>query len=141
MSRAIYPKRPVRAAVTVFFATSLVMAIGLIFDGLPADKWPWAFGYCALLAVTTVGLMRNGRKALLLLVGAAAVAFVPAVIGFARLSATSDLEKGSHWIWLRVSVYLLYALSLPALWLVIRGWLLYRSDSFGSGSTGASDVT
>jgi hypothetical protein len=122
--RAKYPKRPVRAALIAFVILSAFVGAVIPFDERIRGVWPFAFGYCALLAVASIGLARLGRRALLLLGVPAAVALTPGVVGIAlMLRPEGSLDSGG--VWLQVSLYLFYALAVWGICLVIRGWLLY----------------
>ena len=116
-----YPKRPVRTAVITFVILAAVVGAFIPFDEHVRSAWPFAFGYCALLAVASIGLVRFGRRALLLLGVPAAVALIPGIVGFALMFRSLD----SGGVWLQVSLYLFYALAAWGICLVIRGWSLY----------------
>lgn len=120
-----YPKRPVRAAFIGFVILSVFVGAFIPFDERIRSVWPFAFGYCAVLAVASIGLVRLGRRALLLLGVPAAVAIVPGVIGVALMLCSLD----SGGAWLQVSLYLFYALAAWGFCLVIRGWSLYFKQS------------
>ena len=123
-----YPKRPVRAALIAFIILSAFVSAFIPFDARIRNVWPFAFGYCALLAVAAIGLVRLGRRALLLFGVPTAVALAPGVIGFAlMLRPGGSLDSGG--VWLQVSSYLFYALAGWGICLVIRGWSLYFTQS------------
>jgi hypothetical protein len=128
-----YPKRPVRAVWLTFLGLSVFFAISLPFqDDVPPQAWPLAFGYCALLPACAVGLARLGRRAFLLLAALASVPMVLGVVGVAlMLRSGSSLDSGD--IWLRVSLYLFYALGVAALVLSTRGWILYWRQTHEAG--------
>ena len=125
IQQSSYPKRPVRAVGIMFLILSVYVAISFSFlDDFPPQAWPLAFGYCALLSAWAVGIARLGRRAILLLT---ALASVPIVLGFVgvelMLRMGSSLDSGD--IWLRISLYLFYALGVAALVLSTIGWILY----------------
>jgi hypothetical protein len=123
-ARAKYPKRPVRAALIAFFILSAFVGAFIPFDERIRNVWHFALGYCALLAVASIGLARLGRRAVLLLGVPAAVALSPGVVGIAlMLRPGGSLDSGG--VWLQVSLNLLYALAAWGICLVIRGWSLY----------------
>lgn len=122
---AKYPKRPVRAALIAFVILSVFVGAFIPFDEHIRSVWPFAFGYCAVLAVASIGLVRLGRRALLLLGVPAAVAIIPGVVGIALMLRSLD----SGGAWLQVSLYLFYALAAWGICLVIRGWSLYFRQS------------
>lgn len=122
--RAQYPKRPVRATLVAFAVLSAFVGAFIPFDESIRGAWPFAFGYCALLAGASIGLARLGRRALLLLGVPETVALAPGVVGLAlMLRPGGSLDSGA--VWLRVSLYLLYALAAWGICLVIKGWSLY----------------
>ncbi len=128
-----FPKRPIRAAWLAFLGLSAFFAISLPFqDDSPPQAWPLAFGYCALLPACAIGIARVGRRAFLILAGLAAIPIVLGVVGVAlMLRSGSSLDSGD--VWLRVSLYLFYALGLAALFLSTRGWILYWRQTHEAG--------
>jgi hypothetical protein len=128
-----YPKRPVRAVWLTFLGLSVFFTISLPFqDDVPPQAWPLAFGYCALLPACAVGIARLGRQAFLLLAALASVPMLLGVVGVAfSMRSGSSLDSGD--IWLRVSLYLFYALGVAALALSIRGWILYWRQTHEAG--------
>ncbi|EEF60947.1 hypothetical protein [Pedosphaera parvula] len=117
-----YPKEPAKAFFIVFFSLSALAAIML-----PISVWTLAFGCCAFLAVTSVGLARLGRRVVLLLGLPFALAMLPGLIGVTlMLSSPHVLDAGESW--LQVSRYLLYAWSAWGVCWVARGWLLYYRE-------------
>jgi hypothetical protein len=101
-------------------------------DDVPPQAWPLAFGYCALLPACAVGIARLGRQAFLLLAALASVLMLLGAVGVAfRMRSGSSLDSGD--IWLRVSLYLFYALGVVALALSIRGWILYWRQTHEAG--------
>lgn len=95
-------------------------------------------GYCALLSIAGIGLVRFGRRALLLLGVPAVVALAPGVIGFALLSR----PEGSIYhaaAWWTASHYLINALAAWGICLVFRGWALYFTNNRSQLRTRAED--
>ncbi|WP_146115616.1 MULTISPECIES: hypothetical protein [Pirellulaceae] len=126
--RAIYPKRPVRATFITFLSLSAFVGAFMPFDQTIRDAWPFALGYCALLAVSSVGLARLGWRGWLLVVAGTMIAVAPAAVGIAlMLRPGGSIEDGD--VWLPVSLYLFYALMAFGVCLVIRGWTLYFTKS------------
>ena len=122
-----YPQHPIRATVIAFVCLAVYVSVFMPFQEELRRGWLLAFGYCAFLAVVSVGLVRLGRRALLLLGIPAAVALVPGVVGVAlALRPGASVESGS--VWLGVSLYLLYALGVWGLCLVVKGWSLYFGE-------------
>jgi len=126
--KAKYPKRPVRAALIAFIILSAFVGVFIPFDERIRSVWPFAFGYCAFLAVASIGLVRIGRRVLLLLGVPAAVAMAPGVVGISLALRSGDSLQSSG-VWLQVSLYLFYALAVWGICLVIRGWSLYFAQS------------
>lgn len=128
-----YPKRPVRVVWLAFLGLSAVSAIFLPFqDDFPPQAWPLAFGYCALLPACAVGIARLGRRVFLLLAALASVPVALGIVGVAlMLRSGSSLDAGD--IWLRISLYLFYALGVATLVLSARGWILYRRKAHEAG--------
>jgi hypothetical protein len=56
--KAKYPKRPMRAALLAFVILPAFVGAFIPFDAGIRDDWPLAFGYCALLAIGSIGLAR-----------------------------------------------------------------------------------
>jgi hypothetical protein len=109
--RAQYPKRPVRATLVAFAVLSAFVGAFIPFDESIRGAWPFAFGYCALLAGASIGLARLGRRALLLLGVPASVALAPGVVGLAlMLRPGGSLDSGA--VWLRVSLYCVASVSV-----------------------------
>src|SRR5258708_4135446 len=124
--RPSYPKRPVRVVWLTLLGLSAFFAISLPFqDDFPPQAWPMAFGYCALLPACAVGIARLGRRTLFLLAALASIPIVLGVGGVALLMRGSGASLDSGASWLRVSLYLFYALGVAALLLSTRGWILY----------------
>jgi hypothetical protein len=127
-----FPKRPFRVVWLAFLGLSACFAISLPFqEEVPPQKWPFAFGYFALLPACAVGIARLGRRALLLLIALALVPGILGVVGFALVLRSSSFDSGG--IWLRVSLYLFYAVGVAAVFLSARGWLLYWRESHKPG--------
>jgi hypothetical protein len=127
-NNARYPKRPVRAAFIAFVVLAAFVGAFILFDESIRRVWPFAFGYCALLAVGSIGLARLSRRVLLLLAVSAVVALAPGVVGLAlALRSGASVESGSAW--LQSSLYLFYALAVWGVYWVIRGWSLYFTRS------------
>ena len=128
-----FPKRPIRAVWLTFLGLSALVAISLPFqDDVPPQAWPLAFGYCALLPACAVGIARLGRRAFLILTGLASLPVAIGIAGVAfMLRSGSSLDSAD--IWLRVSLYLFYALGLAALVLSVRGWVLYWRQTHEAG--------
>jgi hypothetical protein len=123
-----YPKRPVRTTFVVFLALAAFISLFIPFEERLRGKWPFAYAYCALLAVSTVGLARLGRRAMSFLIASAAIASLPAVIGIAIfLVRGPSIEFTTSWI--QVSLYLFYLLGALGLLMVVKGWLLYFQAS------------
>jgi hypothetical protein len=116
-----------------FLGLSAFFAISLPFqDDFPPQAWPRAFGYCALLPACAVGLARLGQRTFLLLAALASVPILLGVVGVAlMLRSGSSLDSGD--IWLRVSLYLFYALGAATLFLSTRGWILYWRQTHEAG--------
>ena len=131
--KPLYPKRPVQAVWLTFLGLSAFFAVSLPFqDDVPPQAWPLAFGYCALLPACAVGIARVGRRAFLLLAALASVPMLLGVVGVAfMLRSGSSLDSGD--IWLRVSLYLFYALGVAALVLSTKGWILYWRQTHEAG--------
>lgn len=92
------------------------------------EGWPLAFAYCAFLAIASIGLIRLGRRAFLLIGVPFAVAIIPGIVGVAlMLQSSGSLDSGGSW--LQISVYLLYAFGAWGIYWIVRGWLLYYSNS------------
>ncbi|NOS70307.1 MAG: hypothetical protein HOP33_10295 [Verrucomicrobia bacterium] len=122
-----------RAALIAFVILSAFVGAFIPFDERIRAVWPFAFGYCALLAVATIGLVRLGRRAWLLLGVPAVIALAPGVVGIAlALRPGGSLDSGG--VWLQVSLYLFYALAAWGICLVIRGWSLYFTQSHETAS-------
>jgi hypothetical protein len=126
------PRRPVRAAWLTFLGLSAYVTVFLPFtmDELPPKSWPLLYGYCALLAIAVIGLLRLSRLTRALLFASAAVASIPAAIGVAMVYLPHRaVDGGTPWLgampWLRVSLYLFYAVGVWALCLIGKGWLLH----------------
>ncbi|HMJ66097.1 MAG TPA: hypothetical protein VK615_12200 [Candidatus Binatia bacterium] len=119
-----YPKRPVRVVWLTFLGFAALIAISLPFqDDLPPQKWPLAFGYCALLPACAVGIARLGRPVFLFLAG---LLVVPTIFGAVGVTLMMRDFSDNEWtVWLRISLYLFSALGVCALGLAARGWLLY----------------
>lgn len=106
--KAKYPQQPVKAFLIVFLSLAAFVGIFLPFEAWLREVWTLAFGYCAFLAVSSVGLARLGRQVVLLLGIPFALALVPGLIGITlMLRSPNVLDSGEHW--LQVSLYLLYA--------------------------------
>jgi hypothetical protein len=71
-----------------FMVLSAFVGAFIPFDERIRSLWPFAFAYCAFLAVATIGLVRLGRRVLLLLGVPAAAALAPGAVGFALGSIT-----------------------------------------------------
>ena len=134
--KAIHPKHPVKAALVGFAILAACVAAAIPFDERIRGAWPFAFGYCALLAVAGVGLVRLGQKVLWLLGVPLAVALAPGAFGFALL-LDSGGAKDLGADWLRVSLYLCYALAAWMLCLVVKGWSLYLGHPHQASQPGA----
>src|SRR5262245_47614329 len=100
--KAKYPKRPARTALIAFVILAASVSVSIPFEERIRGIWHLAFGYCAFLAVASIGLMRLGRRALLLLGVPVAVALAPGVVGFALTFHSFD----GGGAWLQLSVYL-----------------------------------
>ncbi len=134
--RYIYPKHPVKAALVGFAILSGCVALVLPFDERVRGAWPFAFGYCALLPVVGVGLVRLGQKVFWVLGIPLAVALAPGAVGLAlllRSEGANDLGAD----WLRVSLYSCYALAAWVLCLVVKGWSLYLGHPHQPSQPGA----
>ena len=97
------------------------------FDPEIREYWPLTFGYCALLAFGSIGLARLGRRAVLLLALLGLLSLLPMGIALAliyRNGATSDSVQS----WFYASLYLSCVGGALALYLALRGWLLYVRD-------------
>ncbi len=126
--RKPYPKKPVRAAILTFVALAVFVGVCLPFqESTIRDSWPWAFAYCALLSVGSIGLVRLGRRVLVLIGIPFVVAVLPAIIGFTLMVGSTSLESGGAW--LQLSLYLFYALGAWGAYWIARGWLLYYKNS------------
>lgn len=123
--------RPIRATFLTFLGLSGFTAICLPFqnDFDPA-KWPLAFGYCAILAVSSIGLARHGSQGLLLFGLPAIVALLPAIIGIA-LMILPDAPLGAGAKWLTASQYLLYTEAMWCAFLTVVGWMMLYKDLEG----------
>ena len=113
-------QRPVRAVLILFFVLSAFIGVYLPFDEHVREGWPLAILYCAFLAVTSIGLARLGRRGVLLFLIPAVIAAAPGFVGIALSLRTF----GGGDVWLRTSVYSLYAVGVWGTCLVIRGWWL-----------------
>lgn len=109
----------------MFLCLSAIFAISLPFqDGLAPKAWPFAFAYCALLPAFAVGVARLGRRVALVLISLSMICTLPGAIGFVlMLRSGGDINEGDTWF--HISFYLFYALSIVALVLAGKGWLLY----------------
>lgn len=120
-----YPRRPVRAAWLTFLGCSAWVTVFLPFatEELPPATWPFGYGYCALLAVATVGLIRLSRTAFLVLGPMAAIAVISGAVGLKLVLKPTPSDAGM--VWLRVSQCLFYVACGLGIVFVIRGWVLY----------------
>jgi len=120
-----YPKHPIRLVWLTFLGLAAFFATSLMFQSdVPPQAWPLAFGYFALLPACVVGIVRLGRRVFLFLAALASIPVLLAVVGVAlMLRSGSSLDTGG--VWLRISLYLFYALGVCALVLSARGWFLY----------------
>ncbi len=120
-----YPKRPIRAVGIMFLGVWTFFLITLPFhEAAPPQSWPWFFTYFALLPATLVGIMRVGPRAFFLLAAFGVVAMAIGGAGFLFTMRSSSLLHSVD-IWLRVSLYLYYALGMAAIALAAKGWVLY----------------
>jgi hypothetical protein len=91
------------------------------------------YGYCALLAVAAIGLAHLSRSALLPLVAAVFIMLIPGAVGvWLTMNSHGSIDSGM--IWLRVSLYLSYAVGVWVIFFVIRGWSLYFKKPPGDSS-------
>jgi hypothetical protein len=61
-------------------------------------SWPLLYGYCALTAAASIGLMRLSRSALVPLVAAAFIALIPGVIQLAaRITDDRPAHRCTKW--------------------------------------------
>ena len=132
-------RHPVRAALIASVLLSALIGILMPFaDRALLEAWPFALGYCALLAFWCIGFARNGPRSMNLFFGAALLAYCPAAVGYLLLRRGSPLE--TIMAWFGVSLYLFHAVGALALCLAIRGWYLYfsRGSSHPTTSTPGS---
>lgn len=119
-----YPARPLKATLIVFVAISAFMSVFLPFDSRLRDHWPLVYLYGALLAISSVGLARLGRRAMRLLLISIAIAAIPAAIGFAIFFGNrASFESAAAWF--QISLYLIYLVGALGVAMVALGWLLY----------------
>jgi hypothetical protein len=119
----------VRAALVTFALLCAWCGIFMPFaEPRMRDAWPVAIGYCLLLAILVVGLMRVGQRGLKVLLASVPLAFCPVMFGLALLWKRSP--PSSWWPLFEVSLYLLYAVLALTLCLAAHGWYLYF---FGAG--------
>jgi hypothetical protein len=130
-SRPTYPRRPFRAALIAFFSLCVLFAIYVPFDDKGVlSHWPHALGYCAFLAIATIGLVRLGRRVLWLIALPTLFALAPGLIGIALMLRSVDRGE----VWLKTSSYLFYPLAAWGILLVLRGWWLYFFESADSSN-------
>ena len=118
-------QHPVRATLLAFALLSVFVGIFMPFEPRVREAWPFALGFCAVLAVASVGLARVGSRSLSLFLASCALAICPFMVGLVLLRTGSPLE--TFWMWLHVSWYLFHALGVLMLCLAARGWYLYFS--------------
>jgi hypothetical protein len=120
-----YPQRPVRAALIAFVALATYVAAFMPFDEELRKGWPLALCYCAFLAVTGIGLVRLGPRAVLFLIVASVAMILLAIVGMAIVFSSDSPLNSSGWWWLQASLYLFYGLGVCTVCMVGRGWFLY----------------
>jgi hypothetical protein len=101
------------------------MTIGLIFDSELRQKANWfaAYGYCALLAVSSVGLVLAGRWNVIIFLVAAVCAAIPGIIEIRLITLSSGtISDNALSPWLRFSQTGFWVVGILGVWTVIRGW-------------------
>lgn len=125
-----FPKRPAQAAAISFVVLSAFVGVLMPFQEQSVrERWPWAIVYCAFLALASIGLIRFGRRAFLLIGIPFVVAIAPGTVGFVLMVRSSGADDGAG-TWLQLSLYLLCALGVWASFWGLRGWLLYYRQSY-----------
>lgn len=120
-----FPKHPVRFVWLMFLGLSFSFAVCLLFpNDLPAQRWPLAFGYLALVPTTAVGLARLGARTILILVALASIPISLGIVAIALMFRSGAISDTAD-VWFHVSLYLFYALGVAALFLSAKGWFLY----------------
>ncbi|MEZ6058337.1 MAG: hypothetical protein R3C01_16680 [Planctomycetaceae bacterium] len=125
--KTIHPKRPVRAALVMFILLCGFYGLFMPFSARLQGSWPYVFGYCALLSIAVIGIVRMGVRVLLLLGVTGVMAIAMAIVGNQLTLRTGRLDAGS--VWFTVASNLLYALAASTTCLSLRGWWLYFSET------------
>jgi hypothetical protein len=125
----VHVHRPFRLVWRCFLGLSAFVSVFLPFmtNELPPKAWPFMYGYCALLSVVTVGLLRLNRSAILLVAAPVLLAVIPRAIGIALMLRPGAIF-GEGGRWLLVSLYLWYAAGVWVICFVLKGWSLYFKD-------------
>jgi hypothetical protein len=119
----------------MFLTLSALFAVSLVVQpDIPPQAWPLVLAACAFLPALAVGIARLGRGVFFLV---AALLFGAALVLCAVGTAITWLEGFSEGVaipkvlgigafsWLRISLYLFYALGVVAAVLSAEGWVLY----------------
>jgi hypothetical protein len=123
-----WPKSPAKAAGCVLLVGLVLAAVSVgssayIQGGLP-PSWPRSTGFRMLIPACVVGIARLGWKRFLLFLIPSWAALIPGLIGFILIRA-SAVDIDTAFLWLRASLYLIYAVGAWGILLAIKGWREY----------------
>lgn len=123
-----YPKRPFRAVLFLFLGLATFVSLVASFDPRLREAWPLALGYCAILAIFTIGLIRLKFRYLALLIFAGLTSILLGLAGyFVLMQSETSTEPGKQWI--QASLYFGYGTGLVALVFSCWGWVSYFKEA------------
>ena len=123
-----YSKRPFRAVLFLFLALATFVSLFAPFEPRLRGAWPLALGYCAILAVFTVGLIRLKFRYLALLIFSGLTSMLLGLEGyFGLMQSETFTETGMRWI--RASLYFGYGTGLVAMVFSCWGWISYFKEA------------